>query len=101
MLAEPEPIATDADRWLAQFEQALARPSDRLEQLFHRDSYWRDVLALTWRIRTVRGSETICKELRAHAGRVQPSEFRTDPHRTAPRRVTRAGTDAHRSHLQV
>ena len=94
MLAEPEPIATDADRWLAQFEQALARPSDRLEQLFHRDSYWRDVLALTWRIRTVRGSETICKELRAHAGRVQPSEFRTDPDRTAPRQVTRAGTEA-------
>ena len=94
MLAETEPIATAADGWLAQFEEALAHPGDLLERLFHRDSYWRDVLALTWRIRTMRGSNTICDELRAHAGRVQPSEFRTDPDRTAPRRVTRAGTEA-------
>jgi cation diffusion facilitator CzcD-associated flavoprotein CzcO len=94
MLAETEPIATAADRWLARFEQALAQPGDLLEGLFHRDSYWRDVLALTWRISTMRGSDTICAELRAHAGRVRPSAFRIDPERTAPRRVTRAGTDA-------
>ena len=94
MLAETEPIATDVDRWLARFEEALAKPGDLLERLFHRDSYWRDVLALTWRIGTIRGSDKICQELRAHAGRVRPSEFRTDPDRTAPRRVTRAGTDA-------
>jgi hypothetical protein len=65
-----------------------------LEKLFYRESYWRDVLALTWRIRTIRGSNAICEELRAHARRLQPRAFRTDPHRTAPRRVTRAGTDA-------
>jgi cation diffusion facilitator CzcD-associated flavoprotein CzcO len=94
MLAETEPIATAVDRWLAEFEQALVQPRDLLEQLFHRDSYWRDVLALTWRIKTMRGADAICAELRAHAGRVRPSEFRTDSERTAPRRVTRAGTDA-------
>src|SRR5262245_63186312 len=94
MLADTEPIATDADRWLAQFEKALAHPGDRLEKLFHRDSYWRDVLALTWRIKTMRGLDTICDELRAHAGRVEPRDFGTAPQRTAPRRVTRAGADA-------
>jgi cation diffusion facilitator CzcD-associated flavoprotein CzcO len=94
MLAVIEPIATEADRWLAQFEEALAQPHDLLEKLFHRDSYWRDVLALTWRITTIRGSDRICQELRAQARRARPSEFTTDPHRTAPRRVTRAGTDA-------
>jgi NAD(P)-binding Rossmann-like domain len=94
MLAETEPIATDAGRWLAQFEEALAHPGDLLEQLFHRDSYWRDVLALTWRIKTIRGLDTICDELRAHAGRVEARDFGTDPQRTAPRCVTRAGTDA-------
>jgi cation diffusion facilitator CzcD-associated flavoprotein CzcO len=94
MLAVIEPIATEADRWLAQFEEALARPGDQLEQLFHPDSYWRDVLALTWRIKTIRGSDGICQELRAQARPARPSRFRTDPHRTAPRRVTRAGTDA-------
>jgi cation diffusion facilitator CzcD-associated flavoprotein CzcO len=93
-LAETEPIATDVSRWLARFEQALAHPGDLLEKLFHRDSYWRDVLALTWRIETMRGADTICDQLRAHAERVQPSAFRTDPQRTAPRRVTRAETDA-------
>jgi hypothetical protein len=94
MLAETEPIATAADRWLARFEQALVQPGDLLESLFHPDSYWRDVLALTWRIRTMRGSDTICAELRAHAARARPSAFRIDPERTAPRRVIRAGTDA-------
>ena len=79
---------------VARFEEALAKPGDPLERLFHRDSYWRDILALTWRIRTIRGSDKICQELGAHAGRVRPSELRTDPDRTAPRRVTRAGTDA-------
>jgi cation diffusion facilitator CzcD-associated flavoprotein CzcO len=94
MLAEIEPIATEADRWLAQFEEALAQPGDLLGELFHHDSYWRDVLALTWRIRTICGSDRICQELRAQAGRIRPSHFRTDPDRTAPRRVRRAGTDA-------
>ena len=31
MLAETEPIATAADGWLAQFEEALAHPGDLLE----------------------------------------------------------------------
>ena len=56
MLAETEPIATDAGRWLAQFEEALAQPGRPPRGAVHRDSYWRDVLALTWRIRTMRGS---------------------------------------------
>ena len=77
MLAETEPIATDVGRWLAQFEEALAKPGAQLETLFHRDSYWRDVLAVTWRIRTISGSDNICQELRAHTGRVRPSGFRT------------------------
>jgi Pyridine nucleotide-disulphide oxidoreductase len=94
MLADTEPIATDAGRWLAEFEEALAHPGGLLEKLFHRDSYWRDVLALTWRIKTMRGLDTIRDELRAHAGRVEPRVFGTDPERTAPRGVTRAGTDA-------
>jgi cation diffusion facilitator CzcD-associated flavoprotein CzcO len=87
-------MASDAGRWLAQFEAALATPGGLLEKLFHRDSYWRDLLALTWRIRTIRGLDTICDELRAQARRAQPRKFRTDPDRTAPRLVRRAGSDA-------
>jgi len=88
-------LATIAENWLAQFERALAEPDDvRLTTLFHRDSHWRDVLALTWHIRTVNGLDAILRELKAHVGRAYPTGFKTDSHRTAPRYVTRAGTNA-------
>ena len=95
MLARTETIATIADHWLAQFESALAGCDDvLLKTLFHPDSHWRDVLALTWHIRTVNGLDAISRELKAHVGRANPTGFRTDPQRTAPRHVTRAGTNA-------
>jgi putative flavoprotein involved in K+ transport len=62
--------------------------------LFHPGSYWRDVLALTWRIDTFEGRDAILKELPPHAARAKPANFRIARQRTAPRRVTRAGTDA-------
>ena len=93
MPAQTESIATSASGWLAQFERALTGADDVvLEGLFHPDSHWRDVLALTWRIETVNGSEAIVNALRTHAGRAHPSGFDTDPDRTPPRTVTRAGT---------
>jgi Pyridine nucleotide-disulphide oxidoreductase len=95
MLDKPDSIATTAENWLAQFERALAQPDDTsLAGLFHRDSHWRDVLALTWRIKTVDGADAIRRELGGHAGRARPSGFKLATHRTAPRRVTRAGTEA-------
>ncbi|MET0471791.1 MAG: hypothetical protein ABWZ93_13125, partial [Xanthobacteraceae bacterium] len=54
--AETESVATSVDHWLAQFERALAQPDMvLLRALFHADSHWRDVLALTWHIRTISG----------------------------------------------
>jgi Flavin-binding monooxygenase-like len=95
MLARTETIATIVDRWLGQFERALSESNDvLLKSLFHPDSHWRDVLALTWHIRTVNGWDAILKELKAHAARAHPTGFRIDPHRTTPRHVTRAGTKA-------
>ena len=65
MLAGTETIATIVDRWLAQFESTLGEPDDALlKTLFHSDSHWRDVLALTWQIRTVNGLDAILRELR-------------------------------------
>src|SRR6476646_8075266 len=95
MLARADTIATIADDWLAQFERALAGPDDvLLKTLFHPDSHWRDVLAMTWQITTVNGLDAILKDLKEHVGRATPSDFRTDPHRTVPRHVTRAGKKA-------
>ena len=94
MLARTDSVASLVDRWLAEFERALAGSDDvGLERLFHPDSHWRDVLALTWRIGTVDGRDAIVRELKAHAGVARPAGFRTAPKRTAPRTVTRAGTE--------
>jgi hypothetical protein len=95
MLARTETDLTVTERWLAQFERALSEgDTASLKMLFHADSHWRDVLPLTWRIMTVNGRDTILKELRMHSQRAHPHGFKIPPHRTAPRQVARAGTDA-------
>jgi putative flavoprotein involved in K+ transport len=93
MLSGPETLNTIANHWLAGFETALrTRDASLLQTLFHADSHWRDVLAFSWRIQTVSGTTDIAIELLALAQNMQPRAFRTDPERTAPRPVTRAGT---------
>jgi cation diffusion facilitator CzcD-associated flavoprotein CzcO len=95
MPAGPEALATIAANWLARFETALAQPDGvLLTTLFHPDSHWRDVLALTWDIGTVSGRESIRRDLTSHSGHTGPSGFAIDPERTAPRTVTRAGQRA-------
>jgi putative flavoprotein involved in K+ transport len=99
MLTKAEAPATDARTaaqiWLTQFEQALggADPT-QLRSLFHADSYWRDVLALTWRITTFTGADTIVDELSARAKAARPRAFAIAAHRAPPRWAMRAGTDA-------
>ena len=95
MLAVTEPVTAIAADWLERFERSLtAGDIAALTSLFHHDSHWRDVLAFTWRIKTVDGADAIVGELTARAGRARPVGFKLDPHRTAPRRVTRVGTEA-------
>jgi cation diffusion facilitator CzcD-associated flavoprotein CzcO len=91
MLDRTDDISIAAESWLAQFEGALKNP-DELEALFHGESYWRDVLALSWNIQTINGAEAILKELKARNHSAAPKNFQIDPDRAAPRRVTRAGT---------
>ena len=96
MLDTPaECLIAETDRWLSEFEDAV-RGGDwaQVEALFHPDSHWRDLLALTWDIRTVSGANRIVRALEAHVGAAGPSGFRTDCGRTPPRRVTRAGREA-------
>ncbi|MBR1286895.1 NAD(P)/FAD-dependent oxidoreductase [Bradyrhizobium sp. AUGA SZCCT0177] len=95
MLDRTDDISVAADNWLAQFEEALAKSdSDLLKTLFHADSHWRDVLALSWNIQTVNGADAILEELALHAPAAGPVEFAVDPNRAAPRKVMRAGTNA-------
>jgi cation diffusion facilitator CzcD-associated flavoprotein CzcO len=93
--AAAKELATAVNNWLARFESALAKPDEGpLKTLFHPDSHWRDVLALTWRFRTVDGRDAVVAELEAYAGPARPSGFRIAPDRAAPRTVTRAGTES-------
>ena len=95
MLDKTDDLSVAADNWLAQFEDALARADHGLLQaLFHSDSYWRDVLALSWNIQTLNGADAILDELKARAPRAVPTGFAVDPGRRAPRQVMRAGTSA-------
>src|SRR5690349_3356988 len=95
VLTRTETIAMAAQDWLARLETALTkRDGAALASLFVADGYWRDVLALTWRIGTIAGATEIGRELAVHAACAQPTAFELAPGRAAPRRVTRAGTEA-------
>jgi hypothetical protein len=79
---------TRANHWLRRLESALAqKDAGALGTLFEGDSHWRDVLAFTWRIQTVSGKAEIIRQLLSCSA----TGFRTDPDRTPPRHVTRAG----------
>jgi len=95
MLDRTDDIAIACENWLAQLEPALAEPDGSLlKTLFHPESYWRDVLALSWNIQTVNGADAILRELASYAPIAIPSGFAIDPDRAAPRKVMRAGTHA-------
>ena len=86
MLDRTDDSSVAADNWLAQFEEALAKPDDGLlKTLFHPDSYWRDVLALSWNIQTFNGADAILKALPPLARSAAPSALRSIP--IAPRRA--------------
>jgi len=81
-------------RWLRDFERAMPRPDLKsAERLFHRDGYWRDLLAFTWHIQTVSGARNIVEALEIYAEGAEPSEFEIDANRTPPRLVIRAGME--------
>jgi cation diffusion facilitator CzcD-associated flavoprotein CzcO len=95
MLDRTDDSSIAADNWLAQFEEALGKPDDTLlKTLFHPDSHWRDVLALSWNIQTINGADAILKALPPLARSASPSGFAIAPGRAAPRKVMRAGTNA-------
>ena len=93
MLDRTDDLSAAAQHWLANFETAIAKRDEvQLNSLFHRESYWRDVLALSWTLQTINGADAIVREIKDHAGRASPGGFTIDRGRAPPRRVTRAGT---------
>jgi putative flavoprotein involved in K+ transport len=75
--ATPSPQAR-VDAWLADFEAALAvRDIDRVVGKFAADSFWRDLVAFTWNIKTLEGREGIADMLVSRLAGTDPSGFRT------------------------
>ena len=52
--------AAQVDQWLSSFEDALARGNAAAaSELFLDDSYWRDLVAFSWNLKTVEGPEGV------------------------------------------
>lgn len=79
------------ETWLAKFEAALAAQDiDGVVGMFAVDSFWRDLVAFTWNIKTVEGRDQIAGMLRARLADTTPSGFRTREPATADGDVTSA-----------
>ena len=66
------------DAWLARFEQALsAGDPEGVASLFTTESYWRDLIAFTWNLKTVEGREQVADLVSATAERTAASGFAT------------------------
>ncbi|MEV0685710.1 NAD(P)/FAD-dependent oxidoreductase [Nocardia sp. NPDC050378] len=66
------------DAWLTAFEAALAaRDVDTAASMFATDSFWRDLIAFTWNIKTVEGRAGVADMLRAQLADTDPSGFHT------------------------
>ena len=66
----------EARRWLEAFAGALSRRDlSAMPKLFPEESYWRDLVAFTWNIRTCEGPVEIQAMLAATLGTVAPCNF--------------------------
>ena len=59
------PARERVEKWLADFSDALAaRDAERAASLFAPTSFWRDLIAFTWNIRTVEHRDGVADLLR-------------------------------------
>jgi putative flavoprotein involved in K+ transport len=77
--------------WLADFEAALAvRDIERVVAKFTTDSFWRDLVAFTWNLKTLEGRDGIADMLTARLAETGPGYFRTREAPTVDGDVTTA-----------
>ena len=79
------------DAWLADFEAALAaRDVSAAAGMFATDSFWRDLVAFTWNIKTVEGRDGVADMLSARLHDTDPRGFHTTEEPTEDGGVTSA-----------
>jgi putative flavoprotein involved in K+ transport len=72
------PVAEQVDAWLSRFEEALTQgDAAAAAELFTEDSFWRDLVAFTWNLKTVEGREGIKDMLDATLAHTRPRGWRT------------------------
>jgi putative flavoprotein involved in K+ transport len=65
--------------WLSNFGNALDRADfDAAANLFQEDGYWRDLLSLTWNIKTLEGKENIKEMLKATVSEAKPGRWQAE-----------------------
>lgn len=63
--------------WLDRLEKALSTSGD-VKGLFTEDCFWRDLIALTWNLKSVEKKEGIAEMLAFCLPHTKPSSFRRD-----------------------
>ncbi len=79
------------EKWLADLDGCVSRKVADPQLLFLEECYWRDVLALTWRLQTLSGREAIEERLFPALVAAEASGFALDPAGIPPQAVTRVG----------
>ena len=81
------------DAWLGAFESALkARDIAAAAGLFATESYWRDLVAFTWNLKTVEGRDGVTDLLNATLDTPTPSGSRPRNRPTRPTAWSRPGS---------
>jgi len=85
-MQEHTAIAGEAEAWLVDLERVL-RAGDRrdFDELFLEESYWRDIVALTWDTCQFWGRDAIRDAIFTHAAQAGLTNMRLDDERSAPR----------------
>jgi putative flavoprotein involved in K+ transport len=83
--------ATEVEQWLERFDNALqAGDAAAAAELFATESYWRDLVAFTWNIRTVEGREGVTNMLASTLAHTNPRGWHTTEEPTSADGVTEA-----------
>ena len=85
-------IERHVQQWIEKFNAAIEKQNvTELGDIFIDDCHWRDLLALTWRIETHSGRESLQEKIIVSAKIHGMKNFQLDKRRSAPKLVERAG----------
>ena len=80
-----------AKKWLIEFDAALQKQDiDKAVDMFHAESYWRDLVSFTWNLKTAEGQAQIRDMLQATLEKTRPSHWVLEGNATETDGITEA-----------